>query len=444
MSLKSQIKSIIPSPVLAPLQKVYAKIGNSRRLKREAKLIAAQPELHRKALEKVSAKKGPINVVFFALFDSVWKYDILYQLMEKDDRFNPMILVCPVVSYGRESMLMNMEKCYQLFKSREYNVKRAYNVEKDSYTDVRKELQPDIIFYTNPYSGLIDNKYYITQYPDVLTCYVNYYFCAESKNFDKIYDNLFYNLLWKKYVETEHEIEGAIKYARNKGRNMILTGYPGIDNLINPNYSPSDKWKIADKNIKRIIWAPHHTIDGYNFIEFSTFLKYSEFFLYIAEKYQDRIQIAFKPHPLLKNRLYIKWGKEKTDSYYSRWANLKNGQLEDGDYINLFLTSDAIIHDSGSFIYEYLMTGKPAMHLHNHIPYEQQFNDFTQEAISQYYKGENEDDIEKFIIDLVNGRDEKKESRINFVKQNLMPPYGKLASENILNDLVESLNENQN
>ncbi len=438
MSLKDKLKSILPSPILQSLQR----IANYRRRMKEAKLIAQQLELHRQALENVRAKKGPINVVFFALFDSVWKYDTLYQLMEKDDRFNPVILVCPVVNYGKENMLQNMDNCYNLFKSKGYNVRRAYDPDKDKYVDVKKEMQPDVIFYTNPYSSLIDSKYYITQFPDVLTAYVNYYFCAESKNFDKIYDNLFYNLLWKKYVETEHEIEDAIKYARNKGRNMILTGYPGIDNLINPNYSASDKWKIADKNIKRIIWAPHHTIDGYNFIEFSTFLKYSEFFLYLAEKYQDKIQIAFKPHPLLKNRLYIKWGKEKTDIYYSRWANLKNSQLEEGDYVDLFLTSDAIVHDSGSFIYEYLMTGKPAMHLHNQIPYEQQFNDLTQEALSHYYKGENEEDIEKFIIDLVNGKDEKKEDRIKFVQHNLIPPNGKLASENILNDLVESLSVN--
>lgn len=435
MSIKRKIKKYIPLHILTPLQNIIAKIKRNK----EENLINIQPKLHQNAIKKIRAKHGPINVVFFAIFDSVWKYDHLYKIMEKDNRFNPIIVVCPVVNYGKENMLQNMNKCYNLFKSKDYNVIRAYDVSTKKYINVRKELNPDIIFYTNPYKGLIDGRYYIDKYRDILTCYVNYYFCTETKLYDIAYDRLFYNLLWKKYIESPFEKKLAERYARNKGINMTLTGYPGIDQLIDTKYIPKEVWKKRSVKTKRIIWAPHHSINNYAFVNYSTFLKYYDVLLKLAEKYKDSIQISFKPHPLLKNRLYLDWGKERTDKYYETWRLLENGQLDEGEYIDLFLTSDAIIHDSGSFIFEYLITGKPAMHLNNGIPYDINYNEYAQEALSCYYTANNEEDIEEFIINVINNKDEKKEERLKFIQSNLYPPNNNLASQNIINDLVKSL-----
>ena len=75
--------------------------------------------------------------------------------------------------------------------------------------------------------------------------------------------------------------------------------------------------------------------------------------------------IAFKPHPILKPKLYkhALWGKERTDAYYHCWETMENTQLEMSDYIDLFMTSDAMIFDSVSFMTEYLYTKKPALFL---------------------------------------------------------------------------------
>ena len=61
-----------------------------------------------------------------------------------------------------------------------------------------------------------------------------------------------------------------------------------IDNFIN--HTPATwPWKLRDMNLKRIIWAPHHTIEGNtDDIAFSTFLEYYDLMLEIAEKYSDR------------------------------------------------------------------------------------------------------------------------------------------------------------
>ena len=70
-------------------------------------------------------------------------------------------------------------------------------------------------------------------------------------------------------------------------------------------------------------------------LSYSCFLRYYQVFLNIAEKYKDKIQIAFKPHPLLKVKLskHKEWGQQRTEDYYKKWQNLENGQLEEDDYI---------------------------------------------------------------------------------------------------------------
>lgn len=438
MSLRKSIKKVIPEFVLARLRHIRGKLRERKRLRHELKLIKAQPELHSRAIEKIRTKNGPINVVFFAIFDSVWKYDVLYQLMEKDPRFHPSILVCPVVNYGKDNMLSNMEKCYNLFKQRGYNVIRSYNNNTDAYVDVRKELHPDIIFYTNPYEGLIDDRYYIRQYSDILTAYTPYSI-PENRNFS-CFDILLVNLLWKDYMGYPELTENIMNYSRNKAGNLVNTGYPGIDIFIKENQNVLDVWKIKDKKIKRIIWAPHHTIENQEgWVYYSTFLKYCNYLLRIASTYKNFIQICFKPHPLLKNKLYKFWGVEKTNKYYQKWADLQNGMLNDGAYEDLFITSDAIIHDCGSFIGEYLYTKKPAMFLSNGIPFNEQYNNLAQKCLQNYYIGYNENDIDLFIQNLIKGDDSLKIIREEFVKNELMPPYNNLASQNIIDNIISEL-----
>lgn len=438
MSFKNYVKRILPSPILIPLQKLHARIIDRRRLVYEKNLIEAQPELHRKALEKVNAKKGPIDIVFFALSDSAWKYDELYRRMEADDRFNPTILVCPIVNYGRENMLRRMNNCYDLFKQRGYNVIKSYDIETDKYIDVRSVLHPDVIFYTNPYEGFIDDRYYIEQFTDILTVYVSYAYPNSKKTYLN-YDLLLHNIVWRRYVEHPCEVIDAKKVSRNHGINVIYSGYPGIDPLIKKGEVYTDVWKIKNRKIKRLIWAPHHTITDYVPVFYSTFLFYYDFMLEMAQKYKEHIQIAFKPHPLLRNRLELMWGRDKTIEYYKKWESLPNGMLCDSAYVDLFMTSDAMIHDSGSFIGEYLHTKKAAMYLSNGIPFNDQYNELAHKCLENYYIGRNKQDIEKFIINLIKGKDPLKEKREEFFKKELLPPNGKLASENILDDLIKEL-----
>ena len=187
--------------------------------------------------------KQQIRCVFFALFEEIWKVDNVYRLMDGNSRFEPIILVCPIVNYGYDNMVKRMNCCFEYFKNKGYRTLKSYNESDNSYVDVKKDINPDIIVYTNPYKGLIDDRYYITNFSDVLTIYAPYYF-GEWNKYPIMYDLLFHNLLWRYYLETPLLGELSKKYSRNKGRNTVVVGYPGIEKLIERDYvSPSNIWR---------------------------------------------------------------------------------------------------------------------------------------------------------------------------------------------------------
>ena len=380
--------------------------------------------------------KESLKCVFFCLFEEVWKFDDVYQLMERHPRFDPVIFVCPIINYDRENMLIRLNKCYKFFKERNYRVIMSYDERNNKYVDVVEKIKPDIIFYTNPYRGLIDDRYYITNYPNILTCYTNYCF-FENKDMS-FYNMLFNNLLWRFYCETPAHKRYCAKYSSNKGRNAVMTGYPGIEKLIVKKESLCYKdWKCGNDYRHKIIWAPHHTMEAVGNVHYSCFLQYSDFMIELAQKYKDKIQIVFKPHPLLKVKLYSLWGKNKTDDYYKQWAIMPNTSLNESLYYDLFLTSDAIIHDSASFIAEYLFVNKPALRTMNGIPVESLYNDFTIDCLKCYYKAYSCNDIENFVQNVINDVDSLMEYRTKFVNEVLKPKCS--PSQAILDDILDSI-----
>lgn len=431
--MKNIIKKYIPEALLE-LRRNYLKKKRIAELKRQ---FEKQAQKHQETVKRLQGKEK-LKVAFFAIHSSVWKYDYLYRLMVEHPRFEPIIIVCPVVNYGMENMLLEMDKCYQMFHSLNYNVIRTYNVESKEYLDVKKEINPDIIFYTNPYKGLIDDRYYITNFLDTLTCYVSYNY-GNSSVYEMFHNLPLHNLVWRLYAETEYHKEYAIKYAYNKGYNVVVTGYPGVDAFLDKNYVTNDPWKIKDTRFKRLIWAPHHTINENGIINYSCFMKYCHLMLEIANKYQDKIQIAFKPHPLLRVRLNQIWGEVKTTQYYNKWDKLHNGFLAENDYIDLFLTSDAMIHDCGSFVIEYLYTKKPVLRTHNGKNLTEEFNTFAADCLSVYYFAKTGNDIEDFVVNLIKGIDSLYNKRINFFNEKLLTKNKKLASSNIIDDILKNI-----
>jgi hypothetical protein len=408
-----------------------------------------QTARYKKTLLKLR-RKGKIKVAFFMETNAMWKLDRLYWLMEKSDKFEPIVIICPWITYRNDHMYDLLNQVDLFCKKKQYNYVNTYDERSKTWKDIKKLINPDIVFFVQPYSNSIKEYNFRKFLKTSLTCYVSYIFFIIA-NQQKQFNLLFHNIIWRGFCETPIHKMMSEKYAYNKGKNIRAFGFPLFDEFTDKKLSNQikDVWKIKNKSIKRIIWAPHHRIvdgsynaKGYNSRQFSCFLSYAFLMLDIAEKYKDKIQIAFKPHPRLKSNLYTNndWGIKKTDEYYKKWEDIKNGQLEEGDYIDLFLTSDAMILDSISFICEYLYTNNPILYTMGNRDTKHDFNEFGEMAFQQIYHSYSQEDIENFINNvLMAGEDIMQNDRKQFFDTYLLPPNNVSASQNIFNYLLTQL-----
>lgn len=393
---------------------------------------------HKKSIARLQ-QKDRCTVAFFLQNSAIWKYDTLYRLLEQSEHYKPIIVIVPYnvhLIYDRKECLNVMKETVNFARQSGYDYISAYDFEHEKWLDVKKIVKPDIVFFTKPYKDTLP-QYHIYNFKEQLTLYVPYGINCMNL-FKNNYGLSFHNLLWKLLVETEFQKQYAEQYQLCKGDNVEVVGAITIEKLMSQDYHPVDVWKPQSTPKKRIIWAPHHTVD-YLF-NFSNFLEYADFMLELADRYKEQVQFAFKPHPVLKFKLLNIWGKEKTESYYQKWADLENGQIAEGEYLDLFATSDAMIHDSGSFTVEYLYTKKPVLFQVKHDEVEKQWNSFGQKCFACHYHSRSQAEVVEFIEQVVlDGNDSLKEQREQLYTNYLYPKDGIMPSQKIFNLLNDTL-----
>lgn len=411
--------------------------------------IAASPACMNRRVQKVRSaqakkivqlqKQGKARVLFFLQTPSVWKYDALYWKLEESECFEPLVVVSPYnvhINYDKDECFRVMRQTEEFAQSQKYNYVSTYNLDTHKWLNIKKLYQPDIVFFTKPYKDTLP-QYHIYNFEEALTLYLPYGINCINL-FHNTYGLSFQALLWKFLVETEFQKHYAEIYEKSHGDNVEIVGALAEEKLMQEEYEAKDVWKPQEKKKKRIIWAPHHTVD-YLF-NFSNFLNYCEDMLRLAEEYKDEVQFAFKPHPVLKFKLINLWGLEKTEAYYRRWEELENGQIEQGDYIDLFKTSDAMIHDCASFTVEYLYAQKPVLFQIRDEKVKDEFNTFGQMCLDQHYLAYSIEETEKFIREVViAGKDPKKAEREQFYKQYLYPKDGIMPSDKIFEILKNAI-----
>jgi len=370
-------------------------------------------------------KKQKITVLYIVSEVASWKSELLYQTMLKHPRFNPIIGVSTSrAPWGAKEPLI------AYLKSRHYNFydldNRAYSIE---------SINPDIIFYYKPYDLCYSEGHFFNKHLKYIFCGMDYCFPI-TKHVVHVEKELF-DYCWQFYVENQEIASQRREIIGYRSRNTRYTGVPMQDILLRHKSQFLDPWKDHTGK-KRIIYAPHHSIKGTNGagIEFATFLDFGESILEFAKLYNDKITIAFKPHPNLYMKLINIWGQEKTDNYYKEWNSLSNTQLETGEYVGLFKYSDAIIHDSASFIVEYLYMDNPSMYLVAETNNLEDMFDFVQEGYQCYEHGYSVHDIEVFIKNVISGHDNKQGLRKDYFQKHLLPPNGKTACDNIVNAIL--------
>lgn len=372
-----------------------------------------------------------LNIVFFVISVSMWKADRLVKHLMRDSHYDVHIVsfLYPQDSIERRKELQDQMETF--FKQKNYPYINSYDFQTNTYFNVHS-LHPDIIFYNQPYNigypGYRLERFWKTS----LFAYIPY--CVNIEQNDVFYDTLYLNVCKYVFLSTKLDISLMQSKTKVKGSNCIVVGSLLYDELQEAIAADELVWHHPEK--KHIIWAPHHTISPQDVLQYSTFLSYADFMLNIANKYSDSIEIAFKPHPALKEKLYLHsdWGLERTNNYYTQWATMPNTFLADGSYATLFVQSDAMIHDCSTFSCEYLYTNKPVLFLDKDTN-DVKLTDLGASCHDMHYHAYQASEIEEFINNVILDIDSLKGVRQDFIEHTLLTPDNTSTVTKIIQNL---------
>jgi len=384
------------------------------------------------SIEAAVFKKERIKVVFFVINLGMWKNDKLFSMFLESDRFDPYIVSFPQRRDDPETFRKTQEELRGHFGRKGFPYIDGYDFSRNEYFDLTA-FAPDILFYVQPY-GVGGEEFSVDRFMGhSLFAYIPY--GVPLNDVPKLYNQLYKNICWRMFYPTEYSKCREKERLYTKRDNITVCGFPFADYLADA--SSCRDWKTPDTGFKRIIWAPHHSVLKSDVLGYSTFLEIADGMLELAEEYSSKVQFVFKPHPLLKEKLCRTevWGRGKTEEYFAKWAAMPNTSLTDGEYYDLFMTSDALIHDCCSFMTEYLYTGKPLMFLtHDKERIAGSVNDFGKECLKRHYFGNGIKEIKAFIDTVVIGGDDKmKGDRKSFFEESLKTPGTGSVAGNIFN-----------
>ncbi|HCU01665.1 MAG: hypothetical protein UR66_C0017G0010 [Candidatus Moranbacteria bacterium GW2011_GWE1_35_17] len=383
-----------------------------------------------KQLKKQTRSGKKIRVCFFVMLDSAFAARSLYEKMLEDNFFDPFIVVIPDTSRGDEHMKFSFNQAYDSLFKKYQKVFKGY--ENDEFCDFLEKA--DIFYFPTPYNGMTYEYFEMEHFKnkDALLFYINYAYPV-VKFAREIISLPTHDYFWKIFIENKGYISELKKYQLFKGKNAVISGYCKMDGLANQ--------EIIQRQRKKIIIAPHHTISDWKLLKISNFLKYHKFFLELPKLYPN-IDFVFRPHPLLIVQLRKPefWGEEKTKKYFDKLEKYSNVMYSNGgEYFDIFANSDGIIHDCGSFLAEYLFTEKPACFiLEEKKSIKEWFLPIGEKCLEHCYQAYSEKDIINYIENIIlKNEDTLKKKRIKFVNSELKINYPK-SSEFIL-DYIKNI-----
>ncbi len=408
---------------------------------------------------KQKAQNGEtVDVAFQSYSAAQWPAEDVYRKLEKTPNVKVKVVVSPLVDRSEESSLDSYIKTLNWFKENDHNVVEGYDPKThEIYNWDQMGGYPDILYQLSSWFMSLPRVQWYSKLP--LRCLVAYipYGMYLADNSDgsfaihAVYNKEFFNTIWRSYCDSRFNLDGYKKYQLLGGKNIRYSGYSKMDFFYrDKEYSEDDIlkiWKIPvgkkPDEVKKVIIAPHYSVGDEGVILLSTFKKNAWFWLYLAERYKDSISFIFKPHPNLRwssveHKLFKSY--EEYDEYIAKWNDMPNCKaVQEADYLEIFKTSDAMIMDSGSFLAEYLYTGKPLLFLTRP---EQCFLAIGRKLVDSYYttSGDAYTEIERFVDDVVIGGDDSMknlrskvfEEEYDYVKTN-----GMTASDYICSDIFD-------
>ncbi len=417
-TIKQKIKSIMPKPLwnlLKIIKRPYLRAFD----KKKTKLIIKKVHSHYSEIERKLKNRGdsPIRFACYVMYAADFGESEVFSIMKEDKDFSPKIVVIPDIARGKKHMgkIYHETKDFLLSKFGQEYVLDGYDEKSDTYFDYSDSF--DIIALNNPYSEMA-HKYHSVEYlstKNALPFYAVYGFFSTNYSERAIFPRLSFSLLWKVFLDTKYTLDSCKKHSIYHGKNAVAFGYAKMDSL--SNYEEEKKTK------KRIILSPHHTVNV-TALPLSNFLSYYDLILELPDLFPE-VDFVFRPHPLLFTNLinYKYWSEQQVADYIDTLQKKGIAYSHGGDYFDLFANSDAIVHDCGSYITEWLFTGKPCCFVAKDNSIFKFFTALGNECIKHYTVAYSRQQIIDFIKNIVEEKFQTNYKDDKTLKQNVFMNY---------------------
>ena len=377
----------------------------------------AAPVSREETLARIRAKAaagGPLRAVFFVASAAMFPARPLLDAMLADPLFEPRIAVVPDLRWpGRDPAPDRIACERELARDYpEFLFLRVFRDRAGAWPDLLADA--DLAVYPSPYD-LSDFRYnprWSVGRP-FLALHANYGFYRSLYDRDLMAKQN-YAYFWKVFLECDATLAEYREHSALRGANAELTGYVKMDRLaaFEANRRPKAR--------KTVLVAPHHSVEGglNDVLALSTFERFADCFAELPARY-PRLDFVFRPHPFLLDvlRRPSLWGPVRVDVWLRALRGRDNVRLSDGgDYFADFAEADAIVQDCGSWLVEWLYTGRPCCYLLKRpTDADTKFAPLGRECLKRCHLAYDPDGVDRFLRDVVlGGKDSKADARAAF------------------------------
>lgn len=381
-----------------------------RKLLRLPHLYYLKPKVHREIL----------RVGFIVQLPAIWdkQIDVYNELITRDN-VEVFIFAVPQYNWDSGKPEGEVDSFFKDLYPDLIDVSKMKNIIEEF-----KGYKIDYLFYPRPYDHYLPTELRSeTLYKFVSCCYIPYGMSGSDVfNDTNIYSPFFDNMSII-YMDSPAQYElmkNRYRISCLFGKKKVLyLGYPVLYKYL------SDSYK---QNETCITWTPRWSVDPK--IGFSSFLDYAEDFLEFVKNIN--CACVFRPHPLMFDELIEK--KIITLEYKEYYLK----QLSKYDVLydiktpidEIIKNTSILITDYSSIIAQYFLTGKPMIYCDKGMKLNRTFK----EMIELNYIASNKNDLKKYLTNLMNDKDFRKDSRNKYIQNNFSNMNN--PSVNIVNDLI--------
>jgi SAM-dependent methyltransferase len=372
-----------------------------------------------------------IRLVFFVIFPELWpSIEAVWKRATKDERF--VVSVVVVKSTNPDMTLISLSKAQELLEIKGISSFTEQSFSLGSY-------RPHVVFYPSPYASHYPQSYK----PEVVAAmgcriaYVSYGLEVGGGMFNARYqyDSDVPRVAWRVFARSWSQLASFGHHCSYGNGHVVVTGHPRAE-MAGSGETHAHRVASAKARGRLVtLWTPHFSVMTRR--KWSSFLDHHETILRLIDDRPD-LFLLVRPHPFLRTSLakLEGWGAERVAAWFCAINEKDNVHVDtESDYRPAFETSSALIADAGSFLVEYLRTGKPVCHLtgKDDIGLNEEVR-----SLACFYAGATEIDISGFLDRVSNGDDPLCEAR----KSALQAYFGtdnKIPSQSILDEIANNI-----